>query len=68
VREVRVPFCFHRFRRRSIHFDELKEALATIDVNAISAGYGEMVEDFGKFFRRQLFDRLRLASIAANPA
>ena len=26
-----------------------------------------MGEDFGKFFRRQLFDRLRLASIAANP-
>jgi hypothetical protein len=67
-REFEYLSAFTDFDTAQFRFDELKEALATIDVNAISADYGEMGEDFGKFFRRQLFDRLRLASIAANPA
>ena len=67
-REFEYLSAFNDFDTAQFRFDELKEALATIDVNAISADYGEMGEDFGKFFRRQLFDRLRLASIAANPA
>jgi hypothetical protein len=49
-------------------FEELKQALISIDVNAISADYGEMGEDFGKFFRRQMFDRLGLGAIAKDPA
>ncbi|HME25079.1 MAG TPA: HEPN/Toprim-associated domain-containing protein [Acetobacteraceae bacterium] len=48
-------------------FEELKQALVSIDVNAISADYGEMGEDFGKFFRRQIFDRLGLSAIAKDP-
>jgi hypothetical protein len=66
-REFEYLSAFNDFDPAQFRFDELKEALATIDVNAISADYG-MGEDFGKFFRRQLFDRLRLASIAADPS
>ncbi|HYG89162.1 MAG TPA: HEPN/Toprim-associated domain-containing protein [Azospirillum sp.] len=38
-----------------------------IDATAVSADYGEMGEDFGKFFRRQIFDRLGLATVARDP-
>lgn len=48
-------------------FEHLTRALSEIDVNAISADYGEMGEDFGKFFRRQLFNRLRLDEISPDP-
>ena len=48
-------------------FEELKEALTSIDVNAVSADYGEMGEDFGKFFRREMFGRLGRGSIAKHP-
>jgi HEPN/Toprim N-terminal domain 1 len=48
-------------------FDELKRSLAEIDVNSISADYGEMGDDFGKFFRRQIFNRLGLQHTASNP-
>jgi hypothetical protein len=67
-REFEYLSGFTDFDTTQFRFDELKEALAMIDVNALSADCGEMGEDFGKFFRRQLFDRLRLPSIAANPA
>lgn len=55
------------FDTELFQFAELREALTKIDVNSISADYGEMGEDFGDFFRRQLFDRLNLSEIAANP-
>jgi len=58
---------FNNFDTEQFQFEELKKALVAIDVNAISADYGEMGEDFGRFFRRQLFDRLKLQEIAANP-
>lgn len=48
-------------------FEELKQALFSVDVNAISADYGQMGEDFGRFFRRQIFDRLNLGEIAQSP-
>jgi HEPN/Toprim N-terminal domain 1 len=67
-REFEYLSAFTDFDTAQFRFDELKEALATIDVNAISADYGETGEDFEKFFRWKFFDRLRLASIAANPA
>lgn len=41
-------------------FEDLQQALASIDVSALSADYGEGGEDFGKFFRRQLAPRLGL--------
>ena len=44
----------------------MAQALATVDVNEVSADYGEG-EDFGKFFRRHLFDRLGLESIVDDP-
>lgn len=48
-------------------FEELKQALTTVDVRKVSADYGEMGEDFGKFFRRELFQRLGLETIARDP-
>ena len=65
-REFEYLSGFTDFDTTQFRFDELKEALAMIDVNALSADYGETGEDFEKFFRRQLFDRTRLASIAAK--
>jgi hypothetical protein len=58
---------FNRFDDQRFTFEELKQALVSVDVNAISADYGEMGEDFGKFFRRQMFDRLGLGTIAKDP-
>ncbi len=48
-------------------FEELKQALASVDVEAVSADYGETGEDFGRFFRRHIFDRLGLDAIAKDP-
>lgn len=47
-------------------FEQLAEALATVDVTSLSADYGDGDEDFGKFFRRYLFDRLGLQRIVGN--
>jgi hypothetical protein len=47
-------------------FDQLAEALATVDVREVSADYGDG-EDFGKFFRRHMFKRLGLGSIVEDP-
>ncbi len=44
-------------------FDQLRTALETVDVDAVSADYGHGGEDFGKFFRRYIADRLGLAAI-----
>ncbi|MER8394125.1 HEPN/Toprim-associated domain-containing protein [Mesorhizobium sp. M1340] len=41
-------------------FGHLRDALANVDVNTVSADYGEGGEDFGKFFRRELAPRLGL--------
>lgn len=48
-------------------FGELKQALATADVCKMSADYGEVGEDFGAFFRRELFGRLGLGHVAKDP-
>jgi hypothetical protein len=66
-REFECLSRFNTFDDQRFTFEELKEALVSIDVNAISADYGEMGEDFGKFFRRQIFDRLSLDAIAKDP-
>ena len=50
-------FDTYRFR-----FDQLRDALATIDVHTVSPDYGENGEDFGKFFRREIFPRLGLSN------
>ncbi|WGJ14700.1 HEPN/Toprim-associated domain-containing protein [Methylocapsa sp. D3K7] len=66
-REFKYLSEFNSFDDQRFTFEELKLALVSIDVNAISADYGEMGEDFGKFFRRQLCDRLGLDAIAKDP-
>ena len=55
----------NRFDTDKFNFDQLAEALATVDVNTISADYGEG-EDFWKFFRRHLYDKLGLAKIVSD--
>jgi hypothetical protein len=57
---------FNSFDLDQFNFDQLTKALATVNVNEVSADYGEG-EDFGKLFRRHLFDRLGLASIVGDP-
>ena len=66
-REFEFLSQLNTFDDQRFTFEELKQALVSIDVNAISADYGEMGEDFGKFFRRQMFDRLGLGTIAKDP-
>ncbi len=47
-------------------FEQLAESLATVDVRAISADYGDG-ERFGRFFRRCLFDKIGLERIVDDP-
>ena len=54
------------FDSNKFSFEQLAEALATVDVMSISADYGDG-EDFGEFFRRYLFDRLGLEKIVDDP-
>jgi HEPN/Toprim N-terminal domain 1 len=53
---------FNSFDTDKFSFDQLAEGLSTIDVNTISADYGDG-EVFGKMFRRYLFDKLGLNKI-----
>jgi hypothetical protein len=55
------PFNLHKFS-----FNELANALAAVDVNGLSTDYGEG-DNFGKFFRREVFERLNLGRYATNP-
>ena len=51
-----------------LNFEQLVEALATVDVQSMSADYGEgESEGFGKFFQRYLFDRLGLEKVVDDP-
>ena len=47
-------------------FEQLAESLATIDVESVSADYGEH-ERFGRFFRRCIFDKIGLERIVDDP-
>jgi len=55
----------NRFDTEMFSFDQLAEALATVNVNTISADYGHG-ESFGKFFRRHLYDKLDLGKIVSD--
>lgn len=46
------------FDETRFQFEQLRGALVEADVSAMSADYGELGEDFGKFWRRQIFPRL----------
>jgi hypothetical protein len=54
---------FNDFDDKHFMFGALRDALASIDVAPLSADYGEGVEDFGKFFRRELAPRLGLDAL-----
>ena len=47
------------FDSEKFSFEQLAEALATVDVRSISADYADVPEP-GRFFRRCIFDRLGL--------
>lgn len=51
---------------RKVSFEDLAQALATVDVNSISADYGDY-ESFGRFFRRCLFDKVGLEGVVSDP-
>lgn len=54
------------FDSQKFSFEQLAQALATVDVRYISADYGDG-GDRGRFFRRYIFDRLGLAKIVNDP-
>ena len=51
---------------KKFSFDELARTLAAVDVNTISADYGDY-ESFGKFFRRCLFDKIGFEGVVNDP-
>ncbi len=59
---------FNEFDVAAFPFRCLQQALAEVDVNTISPDYGEGGEDFGKFFRREIFPRLGLDSTVTDRA
>ena len=65
-REFEYVSRLNEFDTDKFSFEQLAEALATVDVKSISADYGEG-EGFGKFFRRYLFDRVGLEKIVDDP-
>ena len=65
-REFKYLSRLNDFDSNKFSFEQLAEALATVDVMSISADYGDG-EDFGEFFRRYLFDRLGLEKIVGDP-
>lgn len=48
-----------------IEFDELADALRKLDVDAAAVDY-KSDYDFGEFFAREIFDRLKLRSLSPN--
>ena len=65
-REFEYLSRLHDFDSEQFTFDQLAEALATVDVTSISADYGDG-EDLGTFFRRYLFDRLGIERMVDDP-
>lgn len=57
----------NRFDITKFSFEQLSEVLATVDVRVVSPNYGEGGEDFGRFFRREIFPRLGFSGILDNP-
>ncbi|KYK50418.1 hypothetical protein A1D31_20130 [Bradyrhizobium liaoningense] len=66
-REFAALASFNGFDANSFSFSDLRTALATVDVQAISPNYGEGGEDFGKFFRREILPRLNLKNGGPDP-
>lgn len=48
-------------------FAQLRKVLEAVNVETVSADYGEGGEDFGKFFRREIFPRLDFSSVTEDP-
>ena len=66
-KEFAALAAFNGFVAASFSFDDLRDALSTLDVTALSPNYGEGGEDFGKFFRREILSRLNLKQGGPDP-
>lgn len=66
-REFSSLACFNGFNPDSFSFSDLRAALATVDVRALSPNYGSGGEDFGEFFRREILPRLNLRKGGPDP-
>lgn len=58
---------FYGFEVAKFNFEQLHKALSTVDVTCVSPDYGQGGEDFGKFFRREIFPRLELSELVDDP-
>jgi hypothetical protein len=63
-REFHYLSSLNGFDEANFSFERLAEALRTVDVEKVSPDYGEGGEDFGKFFRREMADRLGLREVS----
>jgi hypothetical protein len=57
---------YHEMDQERFSFSDLQKALATTDVTTMSPEYGDGGEDFGKFFRREIFPRIGLEAIVSD--
>jgi len=57
----------NKFNTSVFSFEHLQKSLSLVPINSISLDYGEGGEDFGKFFRRQLFPRLGISGLVEDP-
>jgi hypothetical protein len=59
----------HGFDKTRFKFGQLRDALTHVDVNSVSLDHGEGSEDFGRFFRHRLAQRLGIhRHFAYDPA
>jgi hypothetical protein len=56
------------FDSEVFRFDELQKALAIVDVSAIALDYGVGDEDFGEFFREQIYPKLGMEMLPTDDA
>jgi len=63
-REFHCLSLLNGFDEAAFSFEHLAEVLRAVDVEKVSLDYGEGGEDFGKFFRREMADRLGLGEIS----
>ena len=63
-REFHYLSLLNGFDEANFSFECLAKALRAVDVEKVSPDYGEGGEDFGKFFRREIANRLGLGEIA----
>lgn len=54
------------FDENKFSYAQLKQCLVTVDVKNIHPDYGQGGEDFGKFFRREIFPKLNVSNFVED--